>query len=260
MDQLVEDYKNMPHGKDGEFFIAGDRGMSPFFIKYMHYCLFGINPFDTKKFTISRLLRKVVKIYEDSPSIQAFSENQPVFANMSRHEFAHSFVPIMAIAAMIGPRHLLWSTMGHKPIPISDEAKRDGVDVADVAAIWKTINLDDAKELDAFIYETGRLWCPVGHTHRVATEAFTVNMLGKDRTFPEGTIVSIAINMCMVNKNIWGQDAFEFNHKRANVEKGSMIFHSVGSKHGGRICPGKWFAMDMIREILIKCGKVHQAS
>lgn len=283
MDQLVEDYETMPRK---EFFASKDRGMDDFFIKYVHYCLFGINPHDTKKmktlydfyygnmatlwyfrgigsifnilkkFVISRGLRKVIKIYEDSPAIKALPENDPIFASMSRFEFAHAVLPVMAIAAMVGPKHILHAAMGNNKMPVYKEDKVK----MDVPAIWKTIDLDDAKEVDAFIHEVGRLWCPVGHTHRVATEEFTVKMLGKDRTFPKGTVVSIPINMSMINKNVWGQNAFHFDHKRENVEKDNMIFHSVGSKHGGRICPGKWFAMNMMREILVKCGKVHQAS
>lgn len=283
MDQLVEDYATMPLK---EFFASNERGMNIFFIKYVHYCLFGINPHDTKKirtlydfhykdfsvfwyyrgvgsilnifkkFALSRGMRKVQKIYEESPAVKALPENDPMFANLTRFEFAHAILPIMSIAALVGPRHILYAAMGQSGMPVYKEDKVK----MDVPAIWKTIDLDDKKEVDAFIYEVGRLWCPVGHTHRVATEEFTVKMLGKDRTFPKGTVISIPINMSMINKNVWGQNAFHFDHTRENVEKDNMIFHSVGNKHGGRICPGKWFAMNMMREILVKCGKVHQAS
>lgn len=284
MDQLVVDYRNMPHGKGQKFFTDRDHGIQPFMIKYMHYCLFGLNPFDKKKmdilfdfyykykatgfwmrsvgivlnvatkFKISKLYKVVVQIYLDSPALASFPEDKPEFNNISKFELAHSVVPIMGIAALVGPMHLLSAAMGNAILPEYKDKK--GTSKIDVAAIWDTIDLSDRAEVERFLYETGRLWNPVGHTHRVATEEFTVKMLGKDRTFPQGTVVSIPINMSMVNKNVWGETAFDFDHNRKNVIELSMIFQAVGNKNAGRICPGKWFAMNMMHEILVKCGEV----
>jgi hypothetical protein len=38
-----------------------------------------------------------------------------------------------------------------------------------------------------------------------------------------------------------------------------MIFHSVGDRTNGRICPGKQIAMDMLANILVELGKVRRA-
>ena len=162
----------------------------------------------------------------------------------------------MAIAGLVGPKHILLAGMGCSPLPDYKETT-EKVSKIDVPAIWDSIDLDDSKEVDDFIHEVGRLWNPVGHTHRVATEEFTVKILGRDRTFPKGTVISIPINMSMINKNVWGKNPFVFNHKRHNVQKDSMIFHAHGTKHGGRICPGTWTGLNMIREIFVECGKVH---
>ena len=106
----------------------------------------------------------------------------------------------------------------------------------------------------------GRLNQPVGHTHRVATEDFTVKMLGRKRTFPKGTIISIPINMSCVNKNLYGETTFEFDHNRPNIAETSTIFHSVGQEHAGRSCPGTGFAMTMVSEILTKCGETRRGT
>ncbi len=92
----------------------------------------------------------------------------------------------------------------------------------------------------------------------MATEEFTVKILGKDRTFPKGTLLSIPIKLAMLDENVWGADAHSFDHKRANLVEKSMIFNSVGDEHGGRMCPGKHFTMNMVTEILVKCGKTRR--
>lgn len=281
MDQLAEDYDTM---KEKDFFYGGrkDHGFECFMIKYIHYCLFGLNPFDTKsmgilqdfyftntatlwymrtvgsilnikgKFTLSKLLRQVINIYVNSSALAAFPDNEKI----SRFELAHAITPIMAIAALVGPGHLMRSAMGADPLP--EYKDKPGTSKIDVKDIWAKINLKDDAEVDRFIYEVGRLWNPVGHTHRTATEEFTVKVLGKERTFPEGTVISIPINMCMSNTNIWGSTTFEFDHNRKDLIEKSMIFHSVGNKNAGRMCPGKSFAMKMMREVIQRCGEVHQ--
>ena len=288
MDQLVEDYRSMPHGKGGKFFTNKKRGMLPFMIKYIHYCMYGIDPDDKKKidilyefyygskaktaalyyfkvagrvlnlvekFRYNRLVKKVSKIYEESPNLSSFPENDAKYGNLSRKELAESTIPIMAIAATVGPKHLLTAAMGCSPLP----NRVDGVktNTTDVFGIWDGLDLDDSSEIERYINEIGRLWLPVSHTHRVATEPFTVKMLLKDRTFPAGTEIMIPLSLSMFDENVW-DDAFEFNHNRHDLVKLNMMFHSVGNKQAGRMCPGKVFAMKMISEIIVRCGKVRR--
>ena len=196
MAQLVEDYKVMTHGKNGKFFTDRDRGILPFMIKYIHYCMYGLDLSKDKmkmdivyefyygnalgtaslyyikvvgtilnvtgQFKFSRLLNKVAKIYEESPSLESYPEVNPAYMNLSRKEVAHSSIPIMAIAATVGPKHLLGAAMGYKPFPNQIDGVKTG-DI-DVTTIWDSINLNDKSEVERYIYECGRLWVPVGHT------------------------------------------------------------------------------------------------
>ena len=63
---------------------------------------------------------------------------------------------------MIGPSHLIQSTMGALPLP--EYKDKAGVSKINVKDIWAKINLKDDAEVDRYIYEVGRLWNPVGHT------------------------------------------------------------------------------------------------
>jgi hypothetical protein len=294
MDQLVEDYSNMEHGENeasvgkNDFFESNDRGLRPFLNKYLHYCMFDINPED--KETMDTLYSfyfkgvpaaiyfldvlggiynfvtrdsfsdkvKVEEIYENSPPFAAFPDGSDEVMNISKKEFSQIWLSVMSIAGTAGPKHLLEVALGRKTIPLYKE----GVDTTKIkpTEIWDKIDLDDKGEVMAYILECGRLNQPVGHTHRVATEDFTVKMLGRKRTFPKGTIISIPINMSCVNKNLYGETTFEFDHNRPNIAETSTIFHSVGQEHAGRSCPGTGFAMTMISEILTKCGETRRGT
>ena len=93
---------------------------------------------------------------------------------------------------------------------------------------------------------------------RVATEEFTVKMLGRNRTFPAGTPIVIPMYLAMFDENIWGKSTYEFDHNRDKLVENHMLFQSVGNKHAGRMCPGKFFAMNMCSEIITECGKVRR--
>ena len=43
MDQLIEDYRTTPHGRNGEFFNSSKKGLQPFMIKYMVRKTFFLN-------------------------------------------------------------------------------------------------------------------------------------------------------------------------------------------------------------------------
>ena len=189
--QLVEDYKTMPHGLDGEFFTSDDKGFHRTMLKYIHYCLFGISPSDEDKIdvlyafhhgppkqfgamwylktlgdlinkkmgnTFDKLLNQVAKIYEESPTFAAMPESITEF-KLTRNEVAHMVIPILSIAATLGPKTLLFSAMGKAPLPNAV----DGVntDKIDVCKIWDSLDLEDTAEVEKFIYEVGRLNPPV---------------------------------------------------------------------------------------------------
>ena len=67
----------------------------------------------------------------------------------------------------------------------------------------------------------------------------------------------IPLSLSMFDENVW-DDAFEFNHNRHDLVKLNMMFHSVGNKQAGKVCPGKFFSMKMISEIIVRCGKVRR--
>lgn len=283
MDHLVRDYETMPHGRDEDFFTSKEGGLKPFLIKYLHYCMFNIDPDDkeafealyslyydipfplyyydvfgflfnlAKKFSIKSRVRKVVKIYEESSMLADFDSEK---VGISKHEFAELLIPLMGIAATQGPKHLIEVAMGQKPIP----EYKEGIDTTSIIQtdVWDQLDLSDEKEVHAYLLECGRLNQPVGHSHRVAEEDFTVNIMGEERTFPKGTVISIPINMSCVNKNLYGETVFRFDHKRMNLFDYSTIFHSVGMRHAGRRCPGARFALDMLSEIIVKCGEVRR--
>lgn len=283
MDQLVEDYKTMSHDRGGDFFNKNNEGgLFPFLNKYLHYCLMGIDPndeetvdtlysffyggvppalywlrtlgyaYERKDKSFIASLREVEKIYENSEVLKSFVISSEV-NGISKRQMADLIVPIMGIAATQGPKHLLLTALGELSIP----EYKEGVDTSKIkqTEFWDKIDLDDGKEVQNYLFECGRLNQPVGHTHRVALEDFTVEMMGKKRTFPKGTTISIPINMSCVNKNVYGESVFEFDPNRDNLRETSTIFHSVGERHAGRICPGGRFAMRMMTEILQKIGK-----
>lgn len=286
MADMVKDYEDTL-GKGTTFFTDRKRGMLPFFIKYLHYCMFGISPSDHEKLDVlfsfyydsigtiaatyylkgfnkvlnvfeknayKKLLPQVIKIYENTPALKDL--NTITSKNITRNELAQAVIPLMSIAATVGPRHLLRVAMGAdkftKQIP---GAKTDKIDILH---IWDNLDLKDRSEVERFLYEVGRLNTPVKNSHHVATEEFTVKMLGKDRTFPAGTVILIPFALAMTDKNIWGENAHDFDHNRPNLIENSMIFNSVGNKTNNRICPGKSLAMNMAIEMIIECGKVRK--
>lgn len=64
-DLLVKDYFSMPHGRDEAFFTDANAGLTPFYLKYLHYVLFGIDPFDEANTKILAALNPV----SNKPSI-----------------------------------------------------------------------------------------------------------------------------------------------------------------------------------------------
>lgn len=183
--QLAEDYKTKPT----QFFTNNrDCGLYPFMIRYIHYCLFGINPLDKEKFDtlfdffygtkaagaaaayyikyastalkaqepgrFKNLLPKVAKIYEESPHFATMPESFSSM-NLSKFEVAHLCIPIMSIAATMGPKHLLNFSMGNSKF--TNFLKGQALNKIDVLKIWDQIDLDDRAEVERYLYECGRL-------------------------------------------------------------------------------------------------------
>ena len=52
MADMVKDYEDTLDNEGTTFFTDRKRGMLPFFIKYPHYCMFGISPSDHEKLDV----------------------------------------------------------------------------------------------------------------------------------------------------------------------------------------------------------------
>lgn len=287
LDQLATDYLAMPHGSGGAFFTDDQRGWMGFMVRYLHYVLFGISPEDDAIATLTELhytragtihyfagssilerlnilglgkvpelTEQVATIYEQSPALSSFQENDPEFNNMTRRELAKLMVSLMSIAGLQGPLHLGRTAMGFMPLPAYKN--RDTTNT-DVTAYWDRLDLDDRTAIQRYLLECGRLFMPVSASHRVATEPFTVTLAGKERTFPAGTKILIPLLLGMLSEDFWGPTAYEFDTQRENLCPYHMGFHSVGEQHGGRICPGKGIAMQMLTDVIQVVGKTRRS-
>ena len=311
---LAEDYKTL--GQTKAFFSDNEQGLKDFILRYLHYVIFGIDPFDEEKISVLRkfhyisqspayfinpvwkvlqLLKfgdwpkqydAVADIYLNSPAIQNFPENQEKYTSLTKEEFARGMVSAIAIAAMVGPADYSTFTMGF--VPLHENIGHD-THKFDVTTVWDELDLNDTTEVMKYIMEFGRLRQPVRKSPRLVTpdEDFTVNIRGKDETFPAGTVVFIpmqfgkytplvkkgpslsdcvslpvsftAANSAMVDEDKWGPTAFEFDHNRPGLMENFMAFHSVGDRTNGRVCPGRNIAMRMMSDIIVELGKVRRS-
>ena len=287
IENLAADYQDMPHGVGEAFFTDDQRGWMGFIVRYLHYVLFGINPDDeeistltnlhyTSKGTlhyfagssileklnlagfgkIPELIEQVTTIYENSPALVNFQENSPEYNNMTRRELAKLMVSVMSIAGLQGPLHLGRTAMGFQSLPDYEGYETGKIDVT---AHWDTLDLDNPEAVKLFLLECGRLFMPVSASHRVATEPFTVNITGEDRTFPTGTKILIPMLLGMLSEDFWGSTAYDFDAERENLCPFHMGFNSVGDRHAGRICPGKGIALEMLINVISTVGKARRA-
>ena len=286
LENLAADYLDLAYEATEVFFTDDQRGWMGFMVRYLHYVLFGIDPDSaeiavltnlhyTGKGTlhyfagssilerlnlvgfgkIPELIEQVATIYENSPALANFQENSPEYNNMTRRELAKLMVSVMSIAGLQGPLHLGRTAMGFQSLP---DYKDHETGKIDVLAYWDTLDLDNPEAVKLFILECGRLFMPVSASHRVATEPFTVNMTGKDRTFPAGTKILIPMLLGMLSEDFWGSTAYDFNPQRENLCPFHMGFHSVGDRHAGRICPGKGIALKMLVDVISIVGKARR--
>lgn len=206
-----------------------------------------------------RLIHEVADIYKASPAFANFTEESK-YNNMTIHEFSMLVTAIIGIATLLGPYHLAKTSMGNGNghggfLPEYEDHQTHKIDVR---KIWDKLDLGDATEIKAYLLECGRLWMPVSTSHHVATEPFTATIRGKEHTFPEGTLLLIPMIMASLSEKFWGKDTFAFNRQRENLCPYSMVFHSVGERSHGRICPGKALALTMLTDVLIVCGNVRR--
>lgn len=288
VDQLAADYREMPHGAGGEFFTNVQRGWMGFLVRYLHYVLFGLDPKDTtaialltdlhytrlsplhylagigstlQKYNLQgqgdlpALIEQAATIYENSPALADFQEDDPQFHGMSRRELAKLMTAIMGIAALQGPLHLGYTAMGFRPFPAYEEQQTAHIDPTQR---WDVLDLNDRQAVKLYLLECARLWAPVSATHHIATEPFTVTIAGKERTFPTGTKILIPMSLGLLDEGFWGATVYEFNENRENLCPYHMGFHSVGDRSAGRICPGKEIALEMLIDTLVAVGKVRR--
>lgn len=289
VNKLAADYVDrITHNKLEEFFNNDQRDWMDFLVRYLHYVVFGINPDDqetisiltnlhyTKKGTlyyfagssileklniwgfrqIPELIEQVATIYENSPILANFQENDPKYNKMTRRELAKLMVSLMSIAGLQGPLHLGRTAMGYQSLPAYKGRQTSAIDVK---SYWDKLDLDDRSGIQLFLLECARLFMPVSASHRVATEPFTVTVAGKTRTFPTGTKILIPMLLGMLDQDFWGTTAYEFNAVRENLCPYHMGFNSVGDRHAGRICPGKDLALEMLTDVIITVGKARRA-
>lgn len=290
LEQLGADYAAMPHEAGGVFFTDVSRGWMGFLVRYLHYVLFGLNPDDidsmalltelhytrlsathylagisrlvqgfsrTEPANLPDLIEQAATLYEQSPALADFHENDPTAHHMTRRELAKLMTSIMGIAALQGPLHLGYTAMGYRPLPAYSNQQTAEINPVDH---WDQLDLDSRAAVHRFLLECARLWAPVSATHRVATEAFTATIAGKERTFPAGTKILIPMSLGLLDEGFWGPTVYEFNAKRENLCPFHMGFHGVGDRSAGRICPGKEVALEMLVEVLITLGKVRRSS
>jgi hypothetical protein len=286
--KLAEGYKESGLGKNRAFFSKEDHtgDLHGFLVRYLHYVIFGLDPFDEaimKEIKIFhydmcsaayhfailgpllQLLKfgrkwpdqfqVVAKIYENSPAISLLKEGQDKYNKMSKVELALLMTSIMSLAGMIGPLTLCNIVLGNRKLCPFEGHETNEILVTD---IWDTLNLDDRDEVKRYIYECGRLRNPVSNTHKVAQEDFVAKIGRRDVSFPKGTIIFIPLQLASLDTTVHRKNTFGFDHNREKLCPLSTIFHSVGDKTNGRICPGKGVAEEMIIDVLIALGKLRK--
>jgi cytochrome P450 len=104
--------------------------------------------------------------------------------------------------------------------------------------------VDQLPYLHAVCNEVLRFWSPVALTRRVAVRDVTV--LGQ--VIPKGTDVILCPYAVNFSKQLWGEDALEFNperwmgEKKANNGGVDSVYANMTFLHGPRSCIGQGFA------------------
>mmetsp|Transcript_31068 Transcript_31068/g.53139 ORF Transcript_31068/g.53139 Transcript_31068/m.53139 type:complete len:485 (-) Transcript_31068:21-1475(-) len=293
IEKLTSDYKQANCAKDVDGAAAffgnesqNQNGLDDFLLRYLHYVVFGINPFDESiinqlrdfhfggggsagphlhlvgqlialktGFAFEKQFPQIADILKQTESITDMNEHEPKYKNMTKTEIAGVMVSIMSLAGMVGPTTWARIALGKKKLPPYEGQTTGDIDVTDV---WDTIDLNDRDEVKKYLHECGRLRHPVSNTHTVAQEDFMVEMKNKSVSFPKGTIIYIPMQLASIDESVYGDTTFAFNHKRKNLCPFSTIFHSVGESTNGRICPGRHVAENMMIDVMIALGRARR--
>ena len=289
LDQLAKDYIDMPHGPGSAFFSDDGRGWKRFLIRYIHYVLFRLNPDDQETMDfltdvhytrlgtlryfavvsnileslniaghkkMPELIDRTATIYENSPALANFDQQSDQYNGMTRRELVKLMTSILSIAALQGPLHLGQTAMGDRPLPAYEGRNTSNIKPTDY---WDQLDLEDRESVQLYLLECSRLWAPVSASHKIATDSFTVMITGEEQTFPVGTKILIPMSLGLLNEDFWGPTTYEFDANRENLCPYHMGFHSVGDRSGGRICPGKDIAMNMLMDVIITVGKARRS-
>ena len=283
---LAEDYQATSFGQGRSFYTDNNSGLKDFLARYLHYVIFGLDPFDeaimkeiktlhydmiSAAYHIAVLgpilqflrfgrkwpkqIQIVAKIYEESPAISSLLRGQDTFNNMSQTELSLLMATIMSLAGMVGPLTLADIVLGNRKLcPFQGK----NTDQINVESFWDMLDLDNREEVKRYIYECGRLRHPVSNTHKVAQEFFVARIRNRDVEFSKGTIIFIPMQLASIDENEYGKSTFHFDYNRKNLCSRSTIFHSIGEETNGRICPGKNVAEEMLIDVLIALGKIRK--
>jgi len=283
IDQLVADYKNMPHAvSTDEFWTSGDGGLTLFTINFLHYVCFGIAPDDDSVLSFLKewyvgqtpltyylrplgslygsygdLINKVADIYENSPALANFQvEDQ--YDRMTKRELALLCTTIFRLAGVQGFKQMAsivlgaWKLGGQAMYPQSPEVGQfDQLTVLDQLDLFDTT---DDNEILSYILECTRLDSPVSVVHRVLETEYTGEFGSNAYTFPAGTKVAVPLAMGNVDEALWNDgsaSAYAFDMHRPNLHDKYMSFNSIGTQSGGRECPGRL----LVQQLLIKLVK-----
>eukprot|EP00929_Paragymnodinium_shiwhaense_P043462 TRINITY_DN2234_c0_g1_i2.p1 TRINITY_DN2234_c0_g1~~TRINITY_DN2234_c0_g1_i2.p1 ORF type:complete len:514 (+),score=117.28 TRINITY_DN2234_c0_g1_i2:94-1635(+) len=281
--QLEKEYQSMNIGVGGNFYDTyNDKGLMSFFNRYFHYVMFGLDPHDEaiqkplRKFFIgaqilhylqpfgfifneSKAIDRVCEVYSKSPAFENFREHVPAHANITKRELCLLMVAIMRIAAVQGATTLMMVLLGGKPAIDFTKSVETGKNVPrSFLAEWDKLDLDDEEAVKRHILEVRRLKAPVSAAHRVATEAFTCNIAGKEYTFPMGTRIVVPVDLAGTDKAYWGDDAWEYDAQRSQLLESYLCFNSVGQRSGGRWCPGEKITMETAITLMQRLGRLRR--
>jgi hypothetical protein len=287
IDNLASDYINrLKTNNLNDFFNNTDGGgWVGFIIKYFHYVIFGINLneniadlktitklfiekqgflyylsgvndifkfFNIKEFRkVPTLIEKVASIYEKSPVLNHFKENDPKYNKITSKDLCEIMVTAISIT-ILGPLTFGKIAMGYQKLPPYYGQKSHKIDIL---YHWDQLDLDNRSSILGFLLECSRLSPPVTSSYRVATNPFTIKINDKDTKFPKGTTILIPITLGNLSEKFWGKTVYEFNPQRKGLIDYHMGFNSVGNRHAGRMCPAKDIVLGMLTEVIITVGK-----
>lgn len=284
--ELIKDYTDLEHNWWGqEFFNSTTRGLTPFVIKYLHYVMWGLDPNDQKLMDkleefyssqlpvghyivpyswitelahpgLTDLVEDIVSIYEKSPALEEFAVKAE-YNNMTKRELAALSVAIMRLAGVTGFSQMAKVTLGAWQMPAYHGGKS-----YDQKHAWDSLDLENEDEVEKYVLECIRLDAPVSVTHRVATSPFSVDMQGGKKTFPKGTKIAIPLALGNIDRDFWGDDAYEFDAQRPELESNILSFNSVGvgGEAGRRECAARKFVVRSIVHMVTKLGETRRAN